>query len=82
MIFPRVFASERYSTCTTTCLGYEPELDSSDQPLPCINWPSDHDIRRSDGMEWEYLLQNKTMGEVWVHSRGKQLAVAAGHVCI
>lgn len=43
-------------------------------------WPSESDRRKAAGKSWEYLLEHRQMGDVFVASRGKHLAIAAGRV--
>lgn len=81
--YPRVFA-ENHPTCTTTSLHYMYEMDhdyeDTGADIAYLNWPSERDLDRSEGREWEYLMHNRRMGDVYIHSRGKQVAIAAGYV--
>lgn len=83
MVHPSVF-SESHPNCTAIKLpGYSYELDMPFQPVHLALWryPNAYDVQKSEGQSWEYLLGPRKMGSMGSLSRGKQLAIWAGHVC-
>ena len=82
MLHPSVF-SERHYNCTVIRLPeYIHELDALSEPVhPALRcYPNPYDITKSAGKPWEYLLEPRKMELVGSISRGKQLAIWAGHV--
>lgn len=80
-LFPRCFATgtskKPYTTCTTNRSEYSEDFE----PIPNDYEPNTWDLARARSLDdIEYLLRPHHCGEVYVTCRGKQLALAAGHV--
>ena len=83
---PRAFtigtATKPYTTCYNTVYkGYNLSLDTDvDGKFPSYLNPSQHDLERSQGESWEFLLRPRSPGNIVFTNRGKSMAIAVGYV--
>lgn len=70
---------KNYCTTTVDRFNYSDELEPFDDRFE----PNTHDMSRSKGKPWEYLVRKPLKdGPLNVASRGKCLAIAAGYVSL
>lgn len=63
------------------CIVSREAYDDACEPGDPCYVPDIHDAAKSVKEAWKYLLKPLVPGPVHVVARGKQLAIAAGHVC-
>ena len=81
MIIPRCFAegtaTRSYGTCS---IAFSDFSHSQEQKVPDYI-PNEHDMSRSIGKPWQYLIDRPLVpGPVSTARRGKALVIAAGYV--
>lgn len=63
------------------CIADASEYDPHCEPYDTNYSPNQHDADRARGQSYEYLVEKPlAAGELHVAARGKQLAIAIGHV--
>ena len=82
VIFPSNFAkgsaAGTHPICSVTDLGF----DHAQHPAPEGFIPDPYDAARSKGEAWEPFLKPLPVGNVFVHSRGRECVVTAGPVSL
>jgi hypothetical protein len=80
-LHPRCMAVGTRARPYTPCNADSSDYDASCEPLDPAFVPNGFDAAKAKGQSYEYLVQKPlASGELLVATRGKQMAIAIGHV--